>query len=128
MFVVSQMVAVSSVLSGASYATSGTVAISGPTYIIPVSAINAVLSPDIGTGDAFERLLYGFNQALYLLNDAGTFTQTTLNCESSNKSITKGVYETSTGTYTTVNLVNFLTTFNFGTNSVSEDASNLQVA
>lgn len=119
---------ISTFLPGASYATTGTVTITSPTYVIPVSAINTVLgSSPIGTGDAAERLIYGLCQALFLLNKAGTLTQTNLGCECANKSLTAGVYENTTNVFTNVTLANFLISSNLGTTVVSENPTNLQI-
>ncbi|KAG5185418.1 hypothetical protein JKP88DRAFT_289283 [Tribonema minus] len=123
------MVAVATFLPGATYATTGTVSISSASYVIPVSAINTVISGtgSIGTGDSAERLLYGLLQVLYTKNQAGTTGQPQLGCEVANKNITKGVWETTTNVFANVNLVNFLVSNNFGTNALGEDPSNLQV-
>ena len=119
---------VSTFLPGASYATTGTVTITSPTYIIPVSAINTVLgSNPIGTGDAAERLIYGLCQALFLMNKALTLTQTNLGCECANKSVTSGVYENTTNVFTSVTLANFLISCNLGVTALSENPSNLQI-
>ena len=119
---------VSVFLPGCSYATTGTATITSPTYIIPVSAINTVLgSSPIGTGDAAERLIYGLCQALFLLNKAGTLTQTNLGCECANKSLTSGIYENTSNNFTNVTLANFLISSNVGTTTVVENPTNLQV-
>ncbi|KAG5189037.1 hypothetical protein JKP88DRAFT_243299 [Tribonema minus] len=126
---VRKMVAIASFLPTASCATTGTVSISSASYIIPVSAINAVISGtgSIGTGDSAERLLYGLLQALYTRNQAGTITQPSMGCEIANKNITKSVWEGTLNNFANVNLVNFLVSHNLGTNALNEDASNLQV-
>ncbi|KAG5188214.1 hypothetical protein JKP88DRAFT_287670 [Tribonema minus] len=104
------MVAIATFLPTAAYATTGTVSISSASYIIPVSAINAVISGtgSIGTGDSAERLLYGLLQTLWTRNQAGTAGQPQLGCEVANKNITKGVWEATTNNFSQVNLINHL--------------------
>ena len=123
------MVAISSFLPGASYATTGTVTITSPSYVVPVSAINAVISTTgaLGTGDSGERLIYGLLQALWTKNQAGTLGQPQMGCEVANKSLSKAVWETSANNWSQVSLVNFLISLNLGTNALAEDPSNIQV-
>lgn len=119
---------ISTFLPGASYASTGTVTISSPTYVIPVSAVNTVLgSNPIGTADSTERLLYGLLQALYLKNQSTSVTQTNLGVEVSNKSLTTNIWEGSTNVFGTVTLANFLFSCNLGTTSVVEDPANLVI-
>lgn len=114
-------------LPGTSYVVSGQINILGPTYIIPVSAINFVLgTKPIGTGESFERLIYGLLQATALEQKSGILSQPLCGVEVANKSITGGTWETTTNNFTNVSLVNHLVSTNFGTTvSVFEDPSNI---
>ena len=126
---INEMVAISAFLPTASYATTGSVAITSPTYIIPVSAINAVISGSgpIGTGEAAERLLYGLLQVLYTKNQAGTLGQSQIGCEISTKNITRSVYESTLNSFAVVSKVNYVFSASLGANAVAEDPSNLAV-
>lgn len=119
---------ISAFVPGCSYATTGSVSISSPTYIIPVSGINALLgSASIGTGDSAERLLYGLIQALYVKQQAASINQTNLGVEVSNKSLSRNIWESSVNVFSDVTLANFLVSCNMGATSVAEDPSNLVV-
>jgi len=92
-------------LPGATYSSS--------TFTIPWSALNAVLATDITAADDSAKLLYALAQCLYEKQQAGTVLQTNLACEVANKSVTAGVWETSTNNFTTKYLVNHLLSTSF---------------
>lgn len=107
--------AIASFLPGASYASG--------TFTIPWTAINGVLATDITAADDTAKLLYALMQCLHEKQVAGTITQPTLACEIGNKSVTTGVWETSTNNFTSKYLVNHLLSTSFDSITVESGAS-----
>lgn len=83
-------------------------------YTLPISALNTILTNDLTVEDSFEKLVFGLCQVLLEKQESGAFTQTNLSCEIGNHSVTRGIWETSTNSYSTKTLQNFLVSFPMG--------------
>jgi hypothetical protein len=103
------MVATATAIPGATYATS--------TFTIPWSALTAITSVDATPADSFEGLLYALCQCVLEKQNLGTFSGPTLGVEVSNHSLSQGVVETSTNTFSNRTIQSYLLTFDLGSST-----------
>jgi hypothetical protein len=97
------MVKVSTVLPGASYASG--------VFSIPWTSLNAILTTPITPIDSFEAMLFAITEALFQRQTDGFITQPTVSCEISARSYSKGVWEESTGVFSSADLLSTLITY-----------------
>lgn len=105
---------IATLIPGATYSSSS--------FTIPWSALNSILTTSVTAADDSAKLMYALAQVLYLKQQAGTVLQTNLAAEVAAKSVTTGVWETSTNNFTSKYLVNHL--LSFPLDSITSEAGN----
>jgi hypothetical protein len=98
---------ISTLLPGASY--------SSGSFVIPFSAINAILTTPITSEDSFEKLLFGLLEVVYARQKDGFVTQPTLSLEISNRAAQQSVWEEITGVFSNADILSHLVSFNLDT-------------
>jgi hypothetical protein len=91
-------------IPGASY--------SSGSFVIPFSAMNALLTTTMTSENSVEKLLFGLLEVIYQRQRDGFITQPTLSMEISNRASQETTWEETTGVFSNAQLLSHLVSFN----------------